>query len=509
MLLASPQHPVHSEGSTEVKETNDAPLDSLDKIDKSPVLIATVQKDEPVVSRKELWSYYLYCNGDNTVGPMIYTPTLFQNLATAAGYDPIAGPGSSCLSSTASGQCVLPWMGGTKPVTSVILVASGIGFALMTVIFTVIGSVADYGTLGRWILLIATIVSWVSQYACMALTCTSRLNDESLYLGTWNDADALAADRWKLAMWLFIAGFVSCGGTLSLVLPYSLGLPGIPHELAVCVKEYEREESLEMNKISNISTVHNNIGYVATYLLNLALLLAQTANDPKIDNYTIVLCVLSAFQTDPIVKSEIAAPPIGFCSESGGGFNTTAILVAICQNNTFQFSFLQNTYLGLVQAIISTVSTLGFWYIQQYWKVSTKNMFLISVIVTMLIPLWGMIGIWTHKFGFRNPWEYWAYNVVVGLFQAPYYAYSQTMMAELCPPGFDNMFFSLFNLSNRASSIVGPYVVQAIIDKTQNDWQGFPFLFAICTAASLLICFGVDVEKGRRDAVRWAAAQRG
>ena len=58
MLLASPQHPVHSEGSTEVKETNDAPLDSLDKIDKSPVLIATVQKDEPVVSRKELWSYY-------------------------------------------------------------------------------------------------------------------------------------------------------------------------------------------------------------------------------------------------------------------------------------------------------------------------------------------------------------------------------------------------------------------------------------------------------------------
>ena len=307
----------------------------------------------------------VYCNGDNvspflvlfvllhdhsvlqTVGPMIYTPTLFQNLATAAGYDPIAGPGSSCLSSTASGQCVLPWMGGTKPVTSVILVASGIGFALMTVIFTVIGSVADYGTLGRWILLIATIVSWVSQYACMALTCTSRLNDESLYLGTWNDADALAADRWKLAMWLFIAGFVSCGGTLSLV---TAVFPRLARNTArtrslreryengqISMEEYEREESLEMNKISNISTVgpgvsltctcmltllhqvHNNIGYVATYLLNLALLLApKTANDPKIDNYTIVLCVLSAFQTDPIVKSEIAAPPIGFCSESGG-----------------------------------------------------------------------------------------------------------------------------------------------------------------------------------------------
>ena len=63
-------------------------------------------------------------------------------------------------------------------------------------------------------------------------------------------------------------------------------------------------------------------------------------------------------------------------------------------------------------------------------------------------------------------------------------------------------FFELYGLSNRASSMVGPYVVQAIIDKMQDNWQGFPFLFAICTAASLVIWFDVDVEKGRRDAVR-------
>ena len=31
------------------------------------------------------------------------------------------------------------------------------------------------------------------------------------------------------------------------------------------------------------------------------------------------------------------------------------------------------------------------------------------------------------------------YNVVFGFFQAPYYAFSQTMMAELTPPGFDYM----------------------------------------------------------------------
>jgi MFS-type transporter involved in bile tolerance (Atg22 family) len=70
-------------------------------------------------------------------------------------------------------------------------------------------------------------------------------------------------------------------------------------------------------------------------------------------------------------------------------------------------------------------------------------------------------------------------------------------------------FFSLFGLINRTSSVVGPNVVQAIIDRTGNTWQGFPFLFAICFASSLIIWLAVDVTKGRQDAERWAVEQRG
>ncbi len=83
------------------------------------------------------------------------------------------------------------------------------------------------------------------------------------------------------------------------------------------------------------------------------------------------------------------------------------------------------------------------------------------------------------------------------------------MMAELTPPGYDNMFFGLFGLSNRASSMIGPNVIQAIIDKSKSNWMGFLFLFALCSVASLVIWCGVDVKKGRRDAVKWAAETRG
>lgn len=75
--------------------------------------------------------------------------------------------------------------------------------------------------------------------------------------------------------------------------------------------------------------------------------------------------------------------------------------------------------------------------------------------------------------------------------------------------------------------MIGPNVIQAIIDNTresththtyfflsfshtrpENNWEGFPFLFALCLAASLVIWFGVDVHKGRRDAVRFAEEKR-
>ena len=101
------------------------------------------------------------------------------------------------------------------------------------------------------------------------------------------------------------------------------------------------------------------------------------------------------------------------------GLNTTSTLVAICQNDKFSFSFLQNTYLGLAQAVPSALSTLGFWYIQKYFRIRTKSMvrhgillpihrielnandqLMSTTIVAILIPFWGMIGIWTNKIGY-------------------------------------------------------------------------------------------------------------
>ncbi|KAF7307521.1 Autophagy-related protein [Mycena indigotica] len=530
--LPAPENPVpdaepqaHDRASDDYKDSDEVATGG-----KPSLFVSSITKDEPAVTRRELWSYYLYYNGDNGVGPNGYSATLFQGLAFAAGYDPTVGPGSSCTSESSSGKCVLPWGGGTKSVTSIVLVANGVSFAIMTAIFTTIGSAADYGTFGRWLLFFFTIVCWGAQFASMSLTKPSR---------------------WGAAMALYMVGFISYGATLvfyaALFPRLARNTPRAKETRAkyeageITKEEYEVEESMQKNLVSNISTAHSNIGYIVTLCLNLSILL-PLADNPLVNNYTLVLTngywvIVGIWWF--IYQQPRPGPPlpkgehyitIGWkqiwaaCLQYkqlpytfiylfaffllADGLNTTGTLVSICQNDKFHFSFLQNTYLGLSQAITSTLSTFGFWYIQRHWKISTKKMFVVTNVVTIMIPLWGMIGIWTGKLGFHNKWEFWAYNVVFGLFQAPYYAFSQTMMAELTPPGFDNMFFGLFGLSNRASSMIGPNVIQAIIDRSGNNWMGFPFLFSLCVLASLVIWFAVDVEKGRADAVSWAESLR-
>ncbi|KAJ6018922.1 hypothetical protein N7522_000989 [Penicillium canescens] len=474
--------------------------------------------EQPTTTRKELWSYYLYYNGDNGVGPGSYSQALFQWALNGAGHQPDTNPPKPCSDSSA---CVVPWAGGTRSVSSVVLIANGLCFAFMTVIFVWLGSSADYGTFGRWLLLALTVVCWALQYGMMAIRQPSQ---------------------WPAAMGMYVVAYVSYGATLVF---YAAVFPRLarytPHvrkareedlrEGKIDQEEYDAIESLERNHISNISTAHSNIGYLLTLVLNLSVLLPLQNNSysnnlalcltnsywvvlgiwwfifqqkrsgpkiPKGSNYATI-----GFKQIWLAIREIRSLPQTFLYFFAyfllaDGLNTTGTLVSIIQNDYVSFSFLQITYLGITQAVCSITSTLGFWYIQRYFKFKTKTMFLFTNFFSVLIPLWGMIGLWTTRIGYHNRWEFYFYNVIFGLFQAPYYAYAQTMISELMPRGYDNMFFALFGITNRASSIIGPNVIQAIINNTRNNWMGFPFLFAICAGAMITIWF-VNIEKGRED----------
>ncbi|KAH9071516.1 MFS general substrate transporter [Lactarius deliciosus] len=497
--------------------------------------VAAPSYDKPMATRRELWSYYcvhhppfFHAISYRIVG---YSLTLFQGLATAAGYDPVRGPGSSCRGQEPSRECVLPWGSGTKAVSSIALVANGVGFAIMTLVLTAIGPAADYRMFGRWLLLISTVICWAAQFASMSLTSPSR---------------------WGAAMALYIISFTSRGIIIAFVgAPFPQLARNTPHSRELrkrhergelSVEAYEKEQSIEKNKISSVSMACLFIGRVVALSLNLSLLLPLSDN-PKVDNYVIVLTTAYSVlfgiwwfifqQPRPgpkLPKGEsylaIGLKQIFIAVKEHkklphtyayllsiffifGSLGTSSTLVLIRQNEQFTFSFLQSTYLNLVQGVTSAASVVTFWYVQRYWKIDIKTMFLTVCILETMTQVWGMIGIWTDKIGFHNAWEFWAYNIVYGSLIGPRYSTSQTMAAELSPPGFEYMFFGLFELCDRFAATIGSNVIQAVVDKNGSTWKAFPVLLAFSTVGCLVAGFGVNVPKGRYAAAQWAVEQRG
>ena len=151
-------------------------------------------------------------------------------------------------------------------------------------------------------------------------------------------------------------------------------------------------------------------------------------------------------------------------------------------------------------------------------------MFNAIAVSIILLDGWGMIGIWTDKFGFHNAWEVWVsfskaekreekvpgikltffsfakvYQAFYGLFVCPWYSYSQIMISEVTPRGHEFLFFSLFSIIGKTSSFIGPLVSSAIIDAspTGNNSAPFYFLFALSVVSFGIMAFGVDLRKSQ------------
>jgi hypothetical protein len=115
----------------------------------------------------------------------------------------------------------------------------------MTMIFTTIGSAADYGTFGRW-LLIVTWICWSSQFAEMSLMGTPfTLVCSVMCCPTFLKAPSL----WSLSMALYMIGFITYGTTLV----FYAALLVTHHMLANFVidtkLEISRERSLKSRKV--------------------------------------------------------------------------------------------------------------------------------------------------------------------------------------------------------------------------------------------------------------------
>jgi MFS-type transporter involved in bile tolerance (Atg22 family) len=89
------------------------------------------------------------------------------------------------------------------------------------------------------------------------------------------------------------------------------------------------------------------------------------------------------------------------------------------------------------------------------------------------------------------------YQAVYGFFICPWYSYSQIMISEVTPRGYEFLFFSLFSIIGKTSSFIGPLVSSAIVDATPSGNASMPFyfLFGLSLLSFGIMFFWLDLKK--------------
>ncbi|KAL2049363.1 hypothetical protein ABVK25_010373 [Lepraria finkii] len=468
-------------------------------------------------SKWEIWAYYSYYIGNNGLTLFNFAPTAFQNL----------------LSEAAGDSGTLQFADMNRTINSIVLICNGISFAIQIVLFLIIGSYADFGHSRPNILIVLSIVAFAIGFGWMGVH---------------------TANKWHVAAGLYIVGLIAYQTTLTF---WTAAFPGLARNTDQLRKkaeqytagqitrdQYDYADTLQRSRLSNMAFYIQSCGEIVILAVIVGVLYGVNVTASKANN-NYGLSVLIAFATGVwlllafpwfILEKRRPGQPlppnmnivmVGFwqlyraithiwrLKQSllyligyflvGDSLNTTVTVIATLQNEVVEYDTLTLTYLLLVGIAAQAVGIYSFWWIQQRFQLSTKTMFNAVVVGIILLDGWGMIGIWTQRFGFHHVWEFWVYQTFYGLFVCPWYSYSQIMISEVTPRGKEFLFFSLFSIIGKTSSFIGPLVAAAIIDASPhgNNSTPFYFLFGLSLlSAGLLVAF-LDLKKSRVEQARF------
>ncbi|KAG5923323.1 hypothetical protein E4U42_004996 [Claviceps africana] len=470
--------------------------------------------ESPATSRWEIWSWYMYYVGANGVALFNFGPTAFQNL----------------LAQAAGDTKLLYFAGREHDVNSIVLLCNGISFAIQGVLFLVIGSYADFGTGRRWVLLVWSMIAYGIGFG---------------WIGVHE------ADQWKAGVGLYIVGLISYQVTLTY---WTAAFPSLARNTQhlreartayengeLTRQELDRRDELERSRLSNVGFCIQSVGEVVMLAIIVGIMFGLKVDESTANNNW-GLSVLITFSTAcwlalsipwfvlEKTRPGLQIPPgrnivtAGLCQlyealsqiwrlkQSlvylagyfflGDSLNTTVTVISTLQNEVVSYNTLTLTYLLIVGIVAQALGIGAFWVVQKRLQLSVKTMFNAIMVFIVILDGWGMLGNWTNRIGFHNVWEVWAFQAFYGLFVCPWYSYSQIMISSVTPRGHEFLFFSVFNIIGKASSLTGPLISSAIIDATPggtNNSAAFYFLFALSLVSAVGIWVFLDLDKSAEE----------
>lgn len=182
-------------------------------------------------------------------------------------------------------------------------------------------------------------------------------------------------------------------------------------------------------------------------------------------------------------------------SDSLTTINSTAILFA---SSSLKMSTLQLSGIGMLTVVFAVASSIFVpTVLQEKLHISTHQMLIYVIVWASVIPFYGVLGLFSNTFGLKSANEMYLLAAWYGCALGGLAVTSRSLFGSLIPKGRESVFFSLFSITDKGSSVLGPIVVGLIIDRFHQIRYCFWFLLVLLVlAVPVFKC--IDIERGMR-----------
>ena len=133
-------------------------------------------------------------------------------------------------------------------------------------------------------------------------------------------------------------------------------------------------------------------------------------------------------------------------------------------------------------------------------------MILLLIGIYSLIPAYGLLGFFTERLGLHHQWEVWLVGILHGFLLGAIQSFCRVFFSEMIPRGQETEFFSLYEITDKGSSWLGPLVSGVISDATHEMRYTFIFLLFMMVVPALIV-LTVDPVQGKKQAMEFSANQ--
>jgi MFS transporter, UMF1 family len=172
--------------------------------------------------------------------------------------------------------------------------------------------------------------------------------------------------------------------------------------------------------------------------------------------------------------------------------------------------------LGMINVISTTAGVIGAFswsFISRRFRLQPHQTILACIALFEIIPLYGLLGYipfianW-GVIGLQQPWEMYPLAAIYGFVLGGLSGYCRSLYGELIPPGSEAAFYALYAITDKGSSIFGPAIVGAIMDRSGSIRPAFWFLACLVGFPAPIIWF-VNVDRGKREGEKLAESIEG